>query len=323
MILNQRAGKANRQGFTLIELLTVVAIIAVILSIAVGAFFRVRLSQEESATETTLSKIQNQLDAQVKAIFDNAKQEDVFSTTNPGMVLARNIAGGIDNRRTRVVWTKMQLRLELPTTFWEAMVWPSTVGLSPKSSYWRGLSGITPSDPTTMTEDQKLAESAALLYMIMSQGRRGVSAFNPTDVGPHAIGKINLYNRDFPIFIDSWGQPIPMIRWALNAAATDLNQPPHQILNKQNQPIDPQDPERTLLDAEWINNVTVVNQFILVVGYDPRTMQPPGFPLNLSPLVCSAGRDKTFGIDALLGRLNIAEDDNIYSYRLKGVGRSN
>jgi prepilin-type N-terminal cleavage/methylation domain-containing protein len=320
-----------RRGFTLIELLTVIAIIAVIMGIAIGAFFRVRVSQEEKATETTLVKIQNQYEAQLRAVLDNVRDDFNNAGTDPkaaaGVYLAKSMAGG-DNRRAKVIWTKIVFRLEFPTTFYEALTWQaymySTYGISPKSSFVRGLAGITPMDPTTLTVDQIMAESAVLLYATMAQARRGVTGFNPTEhVGPHAVGTINLYGRDFPVFIDTWGQPIGYIRWALNGAASDLNQPPHQKTNNQGQPIDPQDPEKTLLDSDWVLNANLVNQFKMVVGYDPTTMLSPGFPLNLSPVICSSGRDKSWGIDALFGRLNSDEDDNVYAYRLKGVGRGN
>ncbi len=230
-----------------------------------------------------------------------------------------------------MIWTKILLKLEFPQSFYETMIWPTQFqGLQPKPSYLRGLTdaGVTQVEvqnlSSSLTPDQLMQESAVLLYSAVVQPRRGVSGFNPTEhVGPHAVGKVTLTwyasQPTFPVFVDTWGQPIGFIRWPLNGLTSDLNQPPLRIVNNPtlNLPIDPQDPERTLLDSDWKNGPRV-QQFIALFGYTPTDP-----PLNLTPVIASAGRDKTWGIDALFGRLSADEDDNIYGYRLSGVGRNN
>jgi len=52
--------RARRAAFTLIELLAVIAIIAILLAMSAGAYFRVRVSQQESATNTTLQKLHSE-----------------------------------------------------------------------------------------------------------------------------------------------------------------------------------------------------------------------------------------------------------------------
>jgi prepilin-type N-terminal cleavage/methylation domain-containing protein len=340
VILNHRASPPLRRGFTLIELLTVIAIIAVIMGIAIGAFFRVRVSQEEKATETTIFKIQNQFDAQWRAVLDNAKQ-DAREQKIPKIVL-NGIAGG-DNRRALVIWTKMNLKLEFPQCFHEVLVWQPQVqsycGMSPKSSYQRALQAIPLAmsiDPYTATPaqyPQLMQESAVLLYMSVTQARRGVTGFNPTEhVGPHAVGSVTLTQYPnqptFPVFIDTWGQPIGFIRWPLNGGVqSDLNQSPQQQLNSLGQAVDPQDPERSLLDNGWVANPNYINAFKQVVGYDPTTspgLIAPNTPANLNPVICSSGRDTAWGIDPWFGSDGTGNDsDNVYGYRIKGVGRNN
>src|SRR5882672_1736165 len=189
------------------------------MGIAIGAFFRIRVSQEEKATETVMFKIQNQFDAQWRAVLDNAKEDAKTGWTDPisvpGYGFAKGLSGG-DNRRALVILTKVLLKREFPTTFYESLVWSQTMyqnfGVPQKSSYVRGLAGITPLDPTTMTSDQIMTESAVLLYMTMTQARRGVTGFNPSDVGPHAVGSVTLTwypsQPSYPVFVDTWGQPI-------------------------------------------------------------------------------------------------------------------
>src|SRR5262245_50594582 len=78
-----RSRRHRRSAFTLIELISVIAILAVRAAIAISAYFRVRISQEEGATETTATKIHSQLDQQYRSVLDNARDQmraDNFAT---------------------------------------------------------------------------------------------------------------------------------------------------------------------------------------------------------------------------------------------------
>jgi prepilin-type N-terminal cleavage/methylation domain-containing protein len=346
-MIRSQLRRSSRSAFTLIELLSVIAIIGVLMAIAVGTYFRVRLSQEEGATETTIAKIHSQLDQQWRAVLDNARDE---STSRPSKVPVNVLTlAGDDNLRAKAMWTKIRLKQEFPQTFWEALVWPrqmigdSTVPplpqpnftISPFESKYAALIPLAqntlPRDPTTMTAGDQYLESAALLYMALTKARRGNAGFNPTEhLGPHAVGKIRLQvtsaadMRDFDVFVDTWGQPICFIRWAFGARGTDLNQSPNLQLNKVGQPIDPQDPEKKLFDPRWDSNFRAM--FINTVRHPLDLTQAP---LNLSPVVFSAGRDKSIGIDADTSSgpdhgavLTSDENDNVYSYRIKS-GRTN
>ena len=342
MIRNDRAVSPSRGGFTLIELLTVIAIMGVLLGLAVGAYFRVRVSQEEKHTEVILNKLQSAFDAQRTAVQDNASDDLKKSRVPSGVV---TMAGG-DNRRAKVIWQKILYKMEFPQNFWEAIVWQNsmslTYGLTPRPSFQRSLVmpplniPIVPLDPATLTVDQVMQESAVLLYITLGQGRRGVNTFNPNEhLGPHALGKITLAHYpgspEFPIFVDTWGQPIGFIRSPFGGglplvgggALQDLNVPPYQARNNQGQPIDPQDPEMTLLESQWYNSANRPAFELTVNGGAPITNPP----MNLTPVICSSGRDKQWGFSAspltALQRFSGDEDDNIYAFRMKGVGRSN
>lgn len=318
----------RRAAFTLIELLLVVTIIIVVVGLSVGTFFRVRKSQVEGASGLIVNKLSSQLNQQWLIVLDNAKTEvgrSDFSTFNNS---AFTWSDG-DPRRMRVIHTKMKLRLEFPQTFWEAVRWPSTVGLGGliKSSYSRQL--LTPTGPiplaqitgTGLTDDQIHQESAVLLYLALTQARGGIGGgFNPIDhLGPHAVGEITLSHYasqpTFKVFVDAWKQPIAFVRWPVGSDDTyDINQPPYATYSTiagVNSRIDPQDPEQTLHRGFTISRA----QFISNVHSLGNA------PLNLSPIIISAGPDKEFGIQATFARIDAREDDNIYSHRIRGVGR--
>lgn len=332
------AGSRDRRGFTLIELLTVIAIIAVLGAIAIGTYFRVRTSMEESMTEVTLAKLQSQYESQARAVMDNVR-DDRQQNRIPAAVL--NLAEG-DGLRASVIWGKIRMKQEFPQNFWEAVVWPQLMqgwGYPVESRYAAELKfppGTTPRDPATMTPAEQFLESAALLYMSLTKGRRGVTGFNPVEhVGANAVGKVVIpmttsgVSREFDVFLDSWGQPIGFIRWPFGGAASDLNMPPQLQTNARGEPIDPQDPERTLQSPNW--SATLRTTFMNQVGH-PLNM-PPAPPLNLSAVILSAGADQRLGIRFMAGPAPAGylgyfqndgsgdAEDNVYGYRVK-VGRS-
>ena len=200
-------------------------------------------SSRKGATNTTLQKLQSELMIHWDAVQDMAK-EDARKRSIPDVV--KSFAGN-DDRRALVIWTKVKLRTEFPQNFDEAVNFPSINPAAPsgylyqasnivipvKSSYKQGIlnyvamNNIIPAQ--NLSVDQAHRESAALLYMSLTQSRRGMQAFNPDEhLGPHAISTTNLYGVDFKVFVDTWGQPIPFIRWGTGTnAARDINQPPY------------------------------------------------------------------------------------------------
>jgi prepilin-type N-terminal cleavage/methylation domain-containing protein len=355
-----RSRSSRRPAFTLVELISVIAIIAVLTAIAVGTYFRVRIAQEEAATETTLAKLQSQLDLQWRSVLDNSR--DQWRAGNDTTIGFAKVMAGDSSTRGLAILTKFRLKQEFPQTFWEAIVWPQqmqatliptasgsipiAVEAKPPKYYaviMQNLPATTvPRDPSKMTADEQYLESAALLYMALTRARRGNANFSPNEhLGAHAVGKWRIQvgdkgeSKDFDVFLDTWGQPIGFIRWPFGARGTDLNQPPQQQVNKNGLPIDPQDPERALFDAKWYSAI-VPGLGITYGQLFSDTLRHPldltQQPLNLSPVVFSTGRDKKLGIaaaadDTAAGQLHYTpltseENDNIYSYRVK-AGRGN
>jgi prepilin-type N-terminal cleavage/methylation domain-containing protein len=122
----------GRAGFTAIEILIVVAIIALLMSIAAGALIRVKAASERTATETTLTKLASILDRHWKAVIDAAKKEyDGLPTP-----IKQNLITLADNQantpttpkphprrddRARLLYVKYRLKQEFPASFDEAI----------------------------------------------------------------------------------------------------------------------------------------------------------------------------------------------------------
>jgi hypothetical protein len=288
----------------------VIAIVVTIAGLAFGVFGTVRRSQNNRAAEVTIVKVASALEQQWNAVIDNAKGDAKNSTIPSGVV---TLAGG-DSRRALVIWTKVSLKREFPVNF-DEITWPSSNGFENKAAYVSLIQGWTAPNP----RDPHM-ESAILLMAALKMTRRGMAAFDvEQSVGAHAATNVNYGNKSFRVFQDSWGTPIAFSRWpsaATNAAAVpELNQPPYEVRNRQNQLIDPQDPERTLLENSWRSNFGNAFQQLL------HSIRNP--PQNLSPIVFSAGADQSFNVNQDLSVMTGAVDehnDNIYSHRVRGAG---
>jgi hypothetical protein len=317
----------------------------------------------QTASETTINKLSSNLDQQWKAVLDNAKDDARASRIGTVDPLAKQWAAG-DPRLELVIHTKMLQKLEFPQTFYEAVVWPSAVGFQQKPSYARQINAqvsttVVQSTATTgtgLTENQKLQESAALLYMSSTQARRGMAAFNPTEaVGSFAVGSTTLLhyfpNPTFPCFVDNWGQPIAFIRWpggwpsngvGSPSPPADLNDLPFATTATFSSPaatvrIDPADPEALLYLGTQNWPAATRLQFATTLHPLPTAFDNTmNGMLNLSPVIFSAGPGKDtdsssngitdYGVTATLGTPLImpnpsAEFDNLYSYRTRGQGR--
>lgn len=302
----------RRSGFTVIELLVVMAIIIAIASLSIGAVFTLRESQMKNYAETTVQKLASALDQQYKAVLDQIYEE---TPSAAAMALAGN-----DIRRGRVIHTKMRLRQEFPVNFTQAtqtLTFVSGGALAPKPTYAQALAGVT-SDPAW--------SSSAMLYMILSQGRRGMAAFDPaTVVEPTAIQTGVVNGKSFQYFIDPWGNPLRV--WLFPTGNDEINAEPY-IKTVQGMPSVPytqsrdvQDPEDTLMSAVW--NVALRNDFRLKIHDLPSPPGPAVPARHLIPVVASSGKDLAWGVDPItmapaapIGDAN----DNIYSYRLRRVG---
>jgi prepilin-type N-terminal cleavage/methylation domain-containing protein len=282
----------RRSGFTLIELLIVISMLAVLSAIAVGTYFRVRTAAVESATERVLQRFQLSLDAQVKAILDQAKDEASGKVAAPAglgvvrFVAANGTAGTPDPDRLIALWAMCRLRNELPVTFQEAVTPvqftfpPNTSGNGPYGLYAGTTVTVLPAKPLFTgrlsppayptgtpfpipNPEEPEAQSAALLYMLLSErGSRGaltgddVAAGSPTPFNfSVTVGGVTS-SPQFTVFRDPFGTPVGYLRWAVNP--NELNKPPFS--NNLNLPSqNPLDPRGTLRNttpqgSAWAGN---------------------------------------------------------------------
>jgi hypothetical protein len=314
---------------TLIELLIVMSIIVVLASLVVSAVFTVRDAQMKSFAETLTTKLSVGVEQQVRQATDQIREE-------PVPAWAMTMAGN-DQRIAKVIYLKARLKQEFPVSFYQAM-YPNagfrqgqsgsylTAGgandLPPKPSYVKALGAAAPAIGANPTPDAATGvnglEASILLYLWLSQGRRGQAGFNVDEhVEASAIKTVQINGVTFKYFADSWGGPVRA--WTFPFGNDELNAPPYQNAMAQNQQSpDPQDPDKAFIAFATLPGSTAFTAMV----------HPPIHPVtkdlrNLVTVVGSAGRDTTFGVDYFDMTPDGTPDsnDNIYSYRLRRVGR--
>jgi prepilin-type N-terminal cleavage/methylation domain-containing protein len=326
--LDNKMMARNRHAFTLVELLTVVAIIAVLVSLVASATFQVIGVQQQRTTEATITKIADAVDQQMKAIVDQARIEPL------GKYPFLAGLAGPNTRRQRVILVKLMLKQQMPMTFAEAN---APVPMTGDPSYAAALSGWTPpvDNPSTIARNIE-QQSGACLYMMLKQVRRGMnfnidSALSSSEVGTVTIMGANGVPKDFPAIMDAWGHPLAFYRWPalnkeLNPGAPGSGTPALTATSASF--ADAQDPEGTLADPSW---ATATNNGFLQFTQQfchplPPTTPPQAFVLT--PVVASFGaafgvKKKTSGIKDQFMQPDPTGNDNgnIYSYRLRPGAR--
>ena len=313
-----------RAGVTLVELLVVMLIIATLASLVLSAVITVRDAQMKNFTESLVNKLASALEQQWNAAVDQIREEPV-----PNWALSM---GNGDPRIAKVIYLKARLKQEFPVSFYQAIYPNANFGpqagtpvtymtsggaadLPPKATYQKALapligSALIPAMGTAVPTPQDF-ESSALLYLSLSQARRGQAGFNPDEnIEATAIQTRTVGGVTFKIFVDSWGNPIRF--WACPYGNGELNAAPYlqNTFSQNQQSPDVQDPDQALVRFTSVAFAKMVH--------------PLGTSLhNLIPVVGSIGRDGLSGVDPfdMTSDGTAGSNDNIYSYRLRRYGQ--
>src|SRR5437016_6145027 len=119
--------RRSRSGFSLVELMIVLAIIAVVVSLAASASMQVITRQKATNTELTIQKINDALKAHWRAVIEQAKNEPIpDNILSSLLVMASGDPRNVDpnnvetRRRAQLIWTKLRLKQQFPMNFTEA-----------------------------------------------------------------------------------------------------------------------------------------------------------------------------------------------------------
>ena len=287
----------------------------------------------KSFTESLVQKLASAQDQQWKAALDQIREEPVPSWA---LTMANN-----DPRIAKVIYLKARLKQEFPVSFYQA-IYPnagfrsgqsgayltpgnSANDLPPKATYLKAIGAAAPSFSGNPTPDQMTGinglEASIMLYMSLSQGRRGQAGFNPDEnVEATAIRTATINGVTFKYFVDSWGGPVR--GWVFPYGNAELNAAPYlqnitaagTAATQNQQSPDPQDQDQAF--ATYTSSYPWSQKFMLMV-------HPPSPLHNLTAVIGSAGRDNKWGVDYFDMTPDGTPDsnDNIYSYRLRRVGR--
>jgi prepilin-type N-terminal cleavage/methylation domain-containing protein len=295
------AGRVRRRGFSLVELLVVIAIIGVLIGLSAAAYFSWLDTQRRNTTETTMRQVYETLKRQMKAVADQADKEVI-----PDSV--RAMAGG-DDRRARVIWKKLRLRQEFPTTFAEAQApWQASdpaFNLPPGDLPPRYAQSLQSAAPGT-------GESSACLVLALQKVRGGVR-LNPDELPNTALTDTNGDN--LKEIVDGWGNPLTFYRWPTSFDELRATNPA-AAGSKGTRFADPLDPDGLLLTPGWYWQGGVVGT------PNPQRLQfeslcHPISPDNgqtayyIIPALGSAGPDGDF----------TTPEDNLFTWRFLGTSR--
>lgn len=301
----------SRDGFTLIELLVMIALLATLAAIVLGAVMRVRSEQDKSFTAATLQKVDSKLIEKLKTI-----REQIQDRNRPikGRSEADALTGG-NSDLANAILLYLHAKNQLPMTFEEAKnstVYGNVNGvinLPPNPSIAGRLSGIpagTPGSPE---------ESAICLYLALEPlGLAGLE---------QQVGDAPSY-PGLKVFLDTYGQPVCFSRLAFGGDKGELDA--IQVGDQ----FDPFYPKKNAPPTPGYRDMTAdfggaaaVNAFWAQVI--PPTLQgnwagiPATYPGRRfhTAAVVSVGKNKTL-LDA--PAMNVYGGDNIVSYRLRKDG---
>lgn len=286
------AARRTSRAFTLVELLIVLAIIAILASLVLGALYA---SQEKAKAEQTRRTIAK-LDSIIRARWDTYRTRRVNIAPRDKNENFRTYA------RTQLLARWALQRGDLPDRYSDIFnPNPSTLADAYKEAiqYFRDLYNVQNDPDVSLNDYLELIDdenqSAECLYLIVTVG------LNPGDLVQFSESEVGDTDGDgMPEFLDGYGQPISFLRWA-PGFESDL-----QPRNPRTSP-DPLDP---LGVARNVGKSPLVKP-------SNGSPDPDDFGFKLYPLIFSPGPDGENGI-LLLGESVGTNPYEFYEYKSYG-----
>lgn len=252
-----------RTAFTLMELLVVIGIIAVLFVMGAGVYFATIPVTYATSTKNSMTAIYKDLERHRKAVIDDARKEPI-----PQTVIA---LANYDMNRARVIWIKLRLKQQFPTTYAAALN-PAPGLIGPEPGYVGIVTRPNAIDPTTES-------SACLLMALNYKNRRGVNTpadyFRTADTD--GDGMLEL--------VDAWGHSIAFFLWP-TPPTTDANYPKVVSLAPKTSSFnDVEDPNGTLNAPSWLNS----SNGTLFQSICHPVIQPSG--QYMTPFLVSPGKN--------------------------------
>lgn len=189
-------------GFTLTELLIVMTIIAMLAAMSLGALSNVREMGREAATKATIAKLNTIIMHRYESYMHRRVPVNLSGLTPA------------DAAKTRLYAIRDIMRMEMPDRLVDITAVPITLPNSAGTVTRPAITTLYNNYYTTHYHDpgaamaNKLAGSAALLYMIVSIGSpEEMEQFTQAEIG-------DTDNDGLLEFLDGWGRPIYFLRWA-------------------------------------------------------------------------------------------------------------
>jgi prepilin-type N-terminal cleavage/methylation domain-containing protein len=219
-----------RQGFTLVEMLVVVAIIAIMATIVMGAIHAARQTAREARTKALIMKINSVIMEKYESYLTRRIPVDT-SDLSP-----------LQAAQTRLAAIRYLMMMEMPERFndvnKDAASAQVDIGFGKKMA-WSSLAILYGQKFAAQQPVQKNG-NAKCLYMVVTMGTpEARELFSDSEIA-------DLDGDGYPVFLDAWGHPIMFLRWA--PAFTPLNSTPMPSDIQTGDPVndhDPFDPRRT------------------------------------------------------------------------------
>jgi prepilin-type N-terminal cleavage/methylation domain-containing protein len=314
----------QRAAFTLVELLVVLAIALIIISLVAAGTLQVIGYQRTSNTETLIRTLMPPLNQQWKAIVDMVKNEPIPQHVQNMASVTLGVPGPNDDRRARIIWTKLRLKQLLPMNFSEALFpWrlppqyynppftdamtvnyilaPGDLPANPTYQTVLNNAGITLGSPVPGAWS---AEASPMLLLALQQAyNSSASRFDQDNLPPAALGTSSAGNGTLKMFIDAWQQPLVFYRWPAGNAEVDASNPAGPSVAFR----DPLDPDGLLQDPAWNNwgNYSSMAGVFWFEQYCHPVHQGSGSPgytaqsYYVVPVIVSAGRNNSLGLAPL------------------------